>query len=509
MTTSTIARSFILSAALLSTAAYADDDQPRCKFVQIAELPLHYTGPSLQVTTDGTINQVPGSMLVDTGSFESMLTRTGTERRDLALSITGRHALGVGGYSRIYSTRLSDFSVGPAKSARGWFMVIGDTGDAPAFDAIVGAPFLLQADLELSLAEKKMRFFRSKDCTSDSFLGYWGGQVFDIPFDRHWDGSPNPHFAVQVNGKELEAMIDSGAQVTAITASAAKSIGLKLDAPGVTREGHVVGIGTDRTQRWRTRVSLKIGAESVENANIGVLGTDGPAGVDVILGDDFLRAHRVLFAMSQRKLYMSYVGGDPFKQRVVLEAWLVQEAESGNPDAQLVLASIYGSGSGVPKDPVAAESWLNKAAASGNPRASLQLGRARMSQKRFDEAARHLRDALDKMPAERTGALWLYLARLHSGQPDLGKQELEKVFARSESDEWPRPIADFFLDRIDEAALLKAAGDDSASAKSRTCTATSYMGELYRARGEKEKADAAQATLRGQCAPAARTGQAK
>jgi hypothetical protein len=34
--------------------------------------------------------------------------------------------------------------------------------------------------------------------------------------------------------------------------------------------------------------------------------------VDVVLGADFLRAHRILFAMSQHRLYMSYLGGDPF-----------------------------------------------------------------------------------------------------------------------------------------------------------------------------------------------------
>jgi hypothetical protein len=502
MTTSAFTRGLLLSGALLCAAAHAGDTPPHCQFVQIAELPLHYTGPGLQVTTDGTINDVSGPMLVDTGSFESMLTRTGTERRDLSLSITGRHAIGVGGYSRLYNTRLSEFSVGPAKSGRGWFWVVGDTGDAPAFDAIVGAPFLLQADMELSLAEKKMRFFRGLNCTK-AFLGYWQGDIYEIPFVHHVDNSPNPHFAVEVNGKELEAMIDSGAHVTAITANAARSIGLKLDAPGVTRAGYVVGIGTDRAQRWRTTVDLKIGAESVKNADIGVLGADGPSGIDVILGDDFLRAHRVLFAMSQHKLYISYVGGEPFKQRTVLEPWLVQEAESGNPDAQLALASVYGNGSGVPADPVAAESWLHKAAASGNPRASLQLGRTDMTHRRFDDAARHLRAALDQMPAERTGALWLYLARVHLGQQDLGKQELAKAFASTGREEWPRPIAEFFIGQIDEAALLKAAADESALAKARTCTATGYMAELYGARGDKDKAESATANWRAQCRPPA------
>ncbi|MGZ5202692.1 MAG: retroviral-like aspartic protease family protein [Telluria sp.] len=509
MTTSTFARGFALSAALLCAAAHADDEAPHCQYVEIAELPLRYTGPALQVTTDGTINGESAPMLVDTGAAFSSLSRTATERRDLSLGITGRHASGVGGYSRLYTTRLREFTVGPAKSARGSFWVVGDTGSAPSYEAIVGAPFLLQADLELSLAEKKMRFFRGKNC-SKSYLGYWGGDIYEIPFEHHPDNSPNPHFTVEVNGEKMEAIIDSGAQTTAIMSGAAKRAGLKLDTPGSTKLGYSVGIGSDRVARWSTVVDrLKIGGETVEHAEIAVLETDSLSGVEVLLGDDFLRAHRVLFAMSQEKLYISYLGGEPFKPRTSLEPWLVHEAESGNPDAQLVMAGFYASGQGVPKDAAVAESWLDKAAASGNPRANLQLGRKLMAQHRYKDAATRLRDALDKLPAERTGALWLYLSRIQSGQSDLGKQELEKAFARSERDEWPRPLADFFLGRIDEAHLLAAAADDPAFAKFRTCSATGYMVEFYDARAEKDKADAARAAWRAQCARPVQAANAK
>ncbi len=41
--------------------------------------------------------------------------------------------------------------------------------------------------------------------------------------------------------------------------------------------------------------------------------------VDILLGADFLRSHRVLFAMSQQKIYLSYIGGAPFGQRRKLE----------------------------------------------------------------------------------------------------------------------------------------------------------------------------------------------
>lgn len=508
MNTSTIARGLVLSAALLCALAHADDTPPKCKYVQIAEIPLRYTGPTLQVTTDGTINGVAGPMLVDTGAAHSSLTRTATERRDLSLGMTGKYAIGVGGYSRLYSTRLRDFTVGPAKSGKGYFTVIGDTGSAPTYDAIVGAPFLLQADMELSLAEKKMRFFRGLDCKK-AFLGYWGNDIFEIPFEHHFDNSPNPHFTIEVNGEKMEAIIDSGAQTTSIMKSAAKRAGLKLETPGSARLGYSVGVGSDRVARWSAIVDkLKIGDELVQHAEIAVLETDHAGGVEVLIGDDYLRAHRVLFAMSQDKLYISYLGGEPFKPRTTLEPWLVQEAESGNADAQLILASVYGAGRGVAKDPAQAEAWFQKAAASGSPLANLQLGRRLMGQHQYQEAATRLRDALDKLPAERTGALWLYLARVHLGQADLGKQELEKAFSRSDHDDWPGPLADFYLGRTDEAGLLKAAADEKMFAKSRTCTATGFMSELYAARGDKDKAELKMAEWRTECRPPVKTASA-
>jgi predicted aspartyl protease len=503
MTIPTLSRSLGLAALLMAAAAHAADDPPRCQYVQLAELPLSYTGTSLSVTTQGAINGQPAAMLVDTGASESFLSRTATERLGLSLNFTGEHSVGIGGYSRIYATRLSEFRVGPARSSRGSFSVLGDTGTAPEYDAIAGAPFLLQADMEISLAEKKLRFFKGLNCKS-SDLGYWGGEIYEIPFERNFDRSPNPHLIVEVNGHKMEAIIDSGASVTTMFASAAKRAGLKLDAPGSTRLGVSVGIGSEKVARWSTIVGrLVIGAETVHDAEIGVLEADAPPGIDMLIGDDFLRTHRVLFAMSQKKFYVSYLGGTPFKQQRGVEPWLQKEAESDNADAQLVLAGLYGSGRGVPKDAKVADAWIDKAAALGQPQANIRVARKLMARHQYADAASRLRAALDRLPAERFGAFWLYVARLQSGQADVAKGELETTFARGERDEWPAPIADFYLGRIDAAALLDAAGKDKALSKSRTCSATGFMYELYAAQGDTKNADAMRASLSAHCGAAA------
>jgi hypothetical protein len=149
----------LLLALSASFVHAADAGAPRCRYVTIAKLPLQYTGPSLQVTTKGVIDGTPATMLVDTGSYDSFLTRTGTEKRGMKLSNLGRVAQGVGGYSSIYQTRIEEFVAGPARSEHGQMLVLSDFGHPPSYDAILGAPFLLQTDLEISLATKEIKFF--------------------------------------------------------------------------------------------------------------------------------------------------------------------------------------------------------------------------------------------------------------------------------------------------------------------------------------------------------------
>lgn len=497
----------LLAAMLAAQAApaLADDGQTSCKYIELASVPLRYTGPGLGITTDGVIDGTPAQVLVDTGAHTVALTRTGTDKRKLPLRSLWSKVYGVGGLSRLYSTRLREFSIGPAKAASGQFKVIGDMGGAPSFEAIAGAPFLLQTDLEISLSEKKMRFFRPQDCAGRS-LAYWDPDAVEIPFDSGSARGTNPHFTVTVNGVKLDAIIDSGAAVTVIDSSAAKRAGLRLDSAASSRVGLVSGVGERKVAHWATVAdTMVIGTETISNAELGVIETDGNLGVDLLLGADFLRAHRVLFAMSQRRLYLSYIGGDPFRQRKTIEPWMLSEAEQGNPDAQMVLASMYGMGRGVPKDTAQADAWLAKAAAQGHGPALLATGRKLMGQRKWAEASTQLRAALDKLPAQRTAALWLYTARLNNGQPDLARTELEAAFAGDERDDWPAPVADFYLGRIDVPALLELAAKESKLAKARTCSANAHMAELYAARGDHDKARSAAETVRVHCGTGAAT----
>lgn len=302
---------------LLSPAVQAADG---CRYVPVATLQLRGAGTVWQPTVDGAINGKPAVMLFDTGAHASMLLKGAADKFGLSLNQSRGHTNGIGGASVNYVAKVDDFSVGDAHSGKVKMNVIGaiGAGRTMPFDAIIGADFALQMDLEISLAERKIKFYRATGC-DDTFLAYWSADAMEIPFGGTDTGHPNPRIIVEVNGTRMEAMIDTGASATGMTRAAAERAGIRVGDANVHRLGSSVGVGDKRIDTWQVEVDFTIGSETIRNANIGIH-DNPPQGVtvgmpDMLIGADFLRAHRVLISTSQRRVYVSYLGGEVFRKR--------------------------------------------------------------------------------------------------------------------------------------------------------------------------------------------------
>ena len=298
---------------LLAPAAHA-----ACRYAPVATLQLRGAGDIWQPTVDGTINGMPAVMLFDTGAQASSLLKDSADKFGLSL-IQGRgYSTGVGGVSTNYIAEVKDFSVGDARSGKVRLRVLGNTGRRMPFDAIVGADFALQMDLEISLAEGEIKFYRASGC-DDTFLAYWSADAMEVPFGGTDTGHPNPRFIVEVNGTKMEAVLDTGASNTSMTRAAAERAGIRVGDANVLKAGSAVGIGDKRIDIWQVEADFTIGSETIRNANLSI--RDHPpqgnnVGMpDMLIGADFLRAHRVLISMSQRRMYVSYLGGEVFRKR--------------------------------------------------------------------------------------------------------------------------------------------------------------------------------------------------
>jgi hypothetical protein len=134
---------------------------------------------------------------------------------------------------------------------------------------------------------------------------------------------------VKINGRTIRAQMDTGAPHSIITPSAAAAAGLRLDSPDVQAAGVVRGLGVEaiRSQAG-TFDTFAFDTETVRNARLVIAdmfraNTKVPTGShlavpvmdmpDMLLGEDFFRAHRVYVAVGQKRVYVSYVGGPVFE----------------------------------------------------------------------------------------------------------------------------------------------------------------------------------------------------
>lgn len=312
----------LLMLALLSCAPSVQAaDAGACRYVPVATLPLRGATNNSRPLVDGSINGKPATMLVSTGFPYSMLAKDSAEKFGIPLGKNGHNMQGIGGASVSYKVQVRDFSVGDVHSGKTEMTLLGNMASQLPYDAMLGADFALQMDLEISLAERQFKFFRANDC-KDTFLAYWSADAIEVPFGGTQTRHPNPRFIVEINGVKMEASINTGSARTSISRAAAETAGIRLDAPNVVPAGTLTGIGETHLNVWDAEVdSFTIGSEVIKNAHI-VIRDAAPQGTtiafpDIMIGDDFLRAHRVLIAMSQRRLYISYLGGEVFPRRRV------------------------------------------------------------------------------------------------------------------------------------------------------------------------------------------------
>jgi predicted aspartyl protease len=314
-------RLLILGLVALFGAVVALPAHARCQIRNVAAIPVETEGS--QLLTRGAIDGHPVRVLIDTGSSFSFIWRSAAERLGLRLIGAPRMRLfGLGGESRVDATFVEELQVG-AFTVKGSRLPVA--GDVPSrVDFIFGEDFLSRGSVEFDLRHGAIRTMETSGCTPAE-LPYWA-QTYS---SADLIASPRDAQAIRVNvvlnGHTVRAQIDSGSSVSFLNKAVADSVGVHY----LSTNAAVVGIGPHSLQTWIAEVeSFKLGDESINNTQLRIaqlgkyqttrwIGSRIPVAAgtapSMLLGVDFLRAHRVLIDNATRKMVFTYDGGPVFQ----------------------------------------------------------------------------------------------------------------------------------------------------------------------------------------------------
>lgn len=284
----------------------------KCQVVRYGTLPVEMVDG--RATTMVKINGSDTRFALDTGAFFNIMSNATASSLGLKLKPMPFEfrISGIGGSAEAKYTHVKEFGILGVTLDNIDFLV----GGSDAGYGLLGANLLDAFDLEIDMAHGKVSLFKVTGCDKTG-LAYWSnGKDFFMadlePADSRID--QRTFFTVMINGKKLRALLDSGAYTTLLTRNAAERIGIDLNAPDVKKSYTASGFGAKLLKTWTVPIdAFTVGTETIHHSQMQVLdGSIGNSNTDMLLGLDYLLAHHMFIANSQRKAYFTYNGGRVF-----------------------------------------------------------------------------------------------------------------------------------------------------------------------------------------------------
>lgn len=316
-----------------------------CQIDKVAELPVETV--SNEMLAHGDIDGKPIKVIVDTGSMQSMIWGAAATRLGLRVSSghNAAHLYGLGGESLLEETVLKELRFGDFTVHDLRIPVAGDV--RTDFDLLLGEDFWSVTSLEFDLKHHVIRMLNPSGCKAAE-LPYWAKTYSMVDLVASPRDSRRVEVEVQLNGHALRALIDSGAARSLVSKSMADEAG----AAYLGTSERINGIGTHSLESWiGTFQRFSLGDETINNVQLRIaqlsqnvkgerVGSRLPVNLvkmpDMLLGADFLQAHRVLIDNSTRKVVFTYEGGPVFQTSELNQSSASTPstaAEPASPDA--------------------------------------------------------------------------------------------------------------------------------------------------------------------------------
>ena len=254
------------------------------------------------VSVPATIEDKPVTLLLDTGAESSMVTPVAMALLRLQAD-AHRHTTiqGTGGAITTQNARLQSFGIG-GMDMTDQSAAVGPLPSAQAAAAnasgLLGADWLSGFDVELDLPHRRVALYRVEGCDGDYVP--WQGPKESVVAQVYRRGLVL--LSADLDGQPITAVLDSGANRSVLTETAAARIGAGASVlaqdPAATSNGVD---GTTVTTHLHRFGRLRIGHASTGNPAI-IVGPLHLAMADMLLGADWLRGNRVWISYATRRV---------------------------------------------------------------------------------------------------------------------------------------------------------------------------------------------------------------
>jgi predicted aspartyl protease len=288
-------------ALLFATAAHA-----ACRVEARASVPV--TLVQNQATVPVALNGQDTPMLLDTGAGRTLLTAAAVQRENLPQDEWVSTPLRGAG-NRIEEHRnviLTSMALGGLKlQRRGLAQSISLAVTGQRLDpqgriaGLLGADLLSRYDLDLDLPAGRLMLYSVTACAG-RYLP-WTSSYDAIPARI----LPDNALVVQVliDGRTLDAQLDTGAGASLIDARGLHRLGLTPAALAHDSTSLATGIGGQFLDQRHRFSELRIGAERIVSPTIRVAALPRP-GVDMLLGMDVLASRRIWISYATAQLFI-------------------------------------------------------------------------------------------------------------------------------------------------------------------------------------------------------------